>query len=489
MIKKEHKKIIKPKVIWEPQEGAQKRYMSCPIFEVLMEGNRGGGKTDALLMTYAQYVGRGYGQAWRGIIFRETFPNLKDIIAKSLKWFSQIFPDAKYNKSNHSWQFKTGETLYFAFARTSQDYWNYHGHEYPFVGWEELTNWPSSDLYTSMMSVCRSSHKEVPRLYRSTCNPFGKGHTWVKRRFIDKALPEEVISEGIVSSITGETLYRDRCYIHSELIQNKIFLDADPEYILNLEQLDDPNKKEAWLKGSWDIVAGGMFDDIWERNLHVIKPFKIPSSWYVDRSFDWGSSKPFSVGYWAMSDGTPVEIEGKQRTFSRGTLIRIAEWYGCEKDKINTGLKMTATDVGKGMRVREEALMRIYDIDRINAGPADSSIFDQDHNAESIDQKVKEGYETRRDLFVRANKSPGSRVKGWELVRNMMKESKEFPMEHKGLFVFNTCKNFISTVPILSRDEKNIDDVDTDLEDHIADEMRYRCLHKPTIRTVRNFVL
>jgi hypothetical protein len=485
------KRIKKPnaKIIWAPHAGSQERFLSCPIFEVLIEGTRGGGKTDVLLMAFAQYVGRGYGEGWRGIIFRETFPNLKDVIAKSKRWFKQIFPDAKYNETSHCWQFKTGDTLYFAFARTPQDYWNYHGHEYPFVGWEELTNWPCSDLYTSMMTVCRSSYKDIPRMYRTTCNPFGKGHTWVKRRFIDKAGPEEIIEEEMINEITKEKVYRERCYIHSSIEENKTFLEADPEYILNLQMLDDPNKKEAWLRGNWDIVSGGMFDDHWDRNIHILKPFKIPKSWYVDRSFDWGSSRPFSMAWWAMSDGTPVIVDNQQRTYPRGTLIRIAEWYGCEKDKDNKGLKMTASDVGKGIKIREDIVKRRYEIDRISAGPADSSIYDTDHNAESIAQKIQEGYGTTQDLFCKANKAPGTRKKRWEIMRTMLKESKEFPMEKPGLFVFDTCKSFIRTVPILSRDEKDPDDIDTDAEDHIADETGYRVLHKPTIRTVRNFVL
>jgi hypothetical protein len=444
-------------------------------------------------MSFAQYVGKGYGAGWRGIIFRETFPNLKDVIAKSKKWFKQIFPDAKYNESSHYWEFKGGERLYFAFARTPQDYWNYHGHEYPFVGWEELTNWPSSELYISMMSVCRSSYKEMPRLYRATCNPFGKGHTWVKMRFIDKAKPEEIIAEEMFNDITQKTVYRERCYVHSELSENKTFIQNDPDYILNLQMLDDPNKKEAWLHGNWDIVSGGMFDDLWDRNIHIVRPFKIPKSWYVDRSFDWGSSKPFSMAWWAMSDGSTVniEIDGEtyQRTYPRGTLFRIAEWYGCEEDKINKGLKMTASDVGKGIRAREEVVKRRYDIDRIHAGPADRSIFDTDHNAESVFYKIQEGFDQYEEIFVESNKAPGTRAKRWEIMRTMFKAGTEFPMEEAGLFVFDTCKSFIRTVPILSRDEKKVDDIDTDAEDHIADETGYRVLHKPDICTVTNFVL
>ena len=48
-----------------------------------------------------------------------------------------------------------------------------------------------------------------------------------------------------------------------------------------------------------------------------------------------------------------------------------------------------------------------------------------------------------------------------------------YPRENPGLFVFDTCTAFIETLPVLPRDEKDMDDVDTDAEDHVADEVRY----------------
>lgn len=133
----------------------------------------GGGKTDVLLMDFAKNVGRGWGASWKGVLFRENFPDLQDVISKSLKWFSQIFPDARYNRSNHMWQFATGEQLFFRHARVPDDYWNFHGHEYPWIGWEELTNWATPDLYLMMMSCNRTSDPRVTKRIISTCNPWG----------------------------------------------------------------------------------------------------------------------------------------------------------------------------------------------------------------------------------------------------------------------------------------------------------------------------
>src|SRR5688572_8841246 len=137
-------------VAWAPQPGSQELFMSCPLPEVLLHGTRGGGKTDALLMDFAQDVGCGYGAAWRGILFRETYPQLADVVAKSERWFRVIFPGAVFNRQRMAWEWRSGEVLFFRHMKRPEDYWNYHGHEYPWIGWEELTNWADDRCYKSM---------------------------------------------------------------------------------------------------------------------------------------------------------------------------------------------------------------------------------------------------------------------------------------------------------------------------------------------------
>ena len=133
------------KVIWMPQPGSQVAFLTCPYWEVLYEGTRGPGKTDALIIDFLQGVGKGHGPAYRGILFRESFPQLSDVISRTKKYYTQIFPDAKYLGSNgvNKWVFPDGEELLFRHMKRADDYWNYHGHEYPWIGWEELTNWPT----------------------------------------------------------------------------------------------------------------------------------------------------------------------------------------------------------------------------------------------------------------------------------------------------------------------------------------------------------
>jgi hypothetical protein len=431
----------------------------CPFFEALYEGTRGPGKTDALIMDFAQHVGQGYGADWRGVIFRLTFPQLSDVIAKTKKWFYQIFPGVRFNAGDHKWIWPTGEELLLRYMSRPEDYVHFHGHEIPFIGWEELTNWPSPECYETMMSCCRSSNPDVPRKYRATCNPYGVGHAWVKARFIDPAPAGRKIIDA-----QG----RVRVRIHGNIRENRILMRADPNYVKNLEAISDPNKRKAWLEGSWDIVAGGIISDVWQESVHVIRPFPIPRHWRIDRSFDWGSSKPFSVGWWAEADGSEITLpDGKRRWWPRGTLFHIAEWYGWNGNP-NEGCRMIASEIARGILDRERAMGLAG---RVQPGPADSSIFDVQEGDSIADKMARAGVR-----WDRADKGPGSRVNGAEMIRSRLKASLQRPMEEPGLFIFETCRHFIRTVPVLPRDPKKPDDADTAAEDHCYDSARYRAI-------------
>lgn len=460
-------------VCWSPLPGSQQTFLSCPIFEVLFEGTRGPGKTDSLLMDFAQHVGTGLGAEWRGILFRRTYVELKDVIAKTLKWFKLMFPKAEYNKTEKTWTFPDGETLILSYMKTVDDYWNYHGHAYPWIGWEELTNWPDDGPYRKMMSCSRSTNPRVPLKYRATCNPYGIGHNWVKRRFRLPSHRGVVIRDAVDLEGIAEP---PRVAIHGALKENTLLLEANPDYVDKLRAAArNAAELAAWLHGSWDIVAGGMFDDVWDGKQHVVEPFPIPSSWRLDRSLDWGSSKPFSVGWWAESDGSDVLLpSGRVRKTVRGDLFRFAEWYGCDKREPNTGLRLLSTEVADGIKAREAAFLENKQIvGRIKPGPADSAIWTSEDGPSIASNMASKGV-----LWEPADKSPGSRKNGWEMMRERFKHSLqptgEGVREKPGLFVFRTCTSFIELMPVLPRDDKDLDDVDTEAEDHIADEVRYR---------------
>lgn len=473
-----------PELGWAPLRGSQTAFMQCPVFEVLYEGTRGPGKTDALLMDFAQDVGVGWGAEWRGILFRQTYPQLVDVISKSKKWFKRIFPEARFNEASTTWTWPSGEQLLLRHMKREDDYWNYHGHAYPWIGWEELTGWASDGCYKRMMSCSRSTVEGMPRRYRSTTNPYGVGHNWVKLRFRLGGNRRSVLITDSRDPETGE-LEPPRIAIHGHLDENTLLLRAEPDYKQKLvAAARNKSELQAWLHGSWDIVAGGMLDDVWDPAHHVLPNVpltRIPQGWRLNRSLDWGSAKPFSVGWWAESNGEPFAWEGRLIGTVRGDIIRVAEWYGWN-GRPNEGGRMLAVDVAEGILDREED----WGLEgRVKKGVADTNIFDDNNGVSVARDMAKKGVS-----WDPADKGPGSRKQGWEQLRKLLKNgippADGEPREEPGLFVMSRCEQWLRTVPVLPRDDKDLDDVDTDAEDHAGDETRYRIRHRPKVAKARS---
>lgn len=483
------------KVIWEPLPGSQTLAMINPAQILLFHGTRGPGKTDSQLMRFRRHVGQGFGRQWRGVIFDREYKNLDDLVSKSQRWFPEFKDGCKFlaSKSDYKWVWPTGEELLFRALKKDADYWSYHGQEFPFIGWNELTKFPSDSLFELMMSCNRSSHLpnpndpndpgEIPLLIFATCNPSGAGHNWVKRRFINASPPGAIVKTYVnvfnPRTQKKEDVLKTQSHLFGSYRENKYLA---PEYIAILESVEDENKRKAWLEGSWDVVAGGMFDDVWTPKVHIVEPFKIPPNWKINRSFDYGKTKPFSVGWWAESLGGDVLLsDGKLMRTVKGDLFRIGEWYGCEKGKSNKGLNLLATEIAAGIIERELA-MGIHE--RVEPGPADNAIWNvDDGNSIAVSMSRPtfiDGVGQRGVVWTRSDKSAGSRKAGWEKIKRYLKNAFPKPQglrTEAGLFVFNTCKDFIDLFPVLPRDEDDLDDVDTDSEDHIGDEVRYRVLN------------
>lgn len=469
-------------VTWFPQPGSQEAFLRCPIYEALLAGNRGGGKTDTLLMDFAQEVGKGYGREWRGILFRRTYPELDDVVNKSQKWFQEIWPQdgpnpATFNVQKMTWTWKTGEVLMFRHMSKESDYYAYHGHAYPWIGWEELTTWPDNGCYVRMFSCCRSAHPAVAKRARcrATTNPYGVGHAWVKKRFRLPIVNDKIIGPVIRDSVNqAGDIEPPRVAIRSSLAENKILLIADPTYIQKLKaSARNEAELKAWIDGDWDITCGGMFDDIWDSKIHVIPdiPFAVlkKSGWLLNRAYDHGQSRPFAVGWWAESNGNPIEYNGVRYGEIKGDLILFEEWYGWTGED-NEGLNLPSSLIAEGILERERDMgLR----GRIKRGPADPNIFSRQDGKTSPASEMK----SKRVYWDSTANVKGTRVQGWERIRQFMLGAiadKEGFREAPGVFVCERCTENRRTVPCLPRDDNNLDDVNTKVEDHCGDMWRYR---------------
>jgi hypothetical protein len=430
--------------------------------EILYGGACGGGKSHLLRVAAIAWCFDIPGL--QVYLFRRIFPDLiKNHMEGPTSFPALLLPwvgskHVKINYSDNDIQFWNGSKIFLCHCQYEKDVEKYQGPEIHVLMIDELTHFLGS-MYRYLRGRVRLGGLKIPEKYKpmfprilSASNPGSIGHNWVKAAFIDPVKPLEMWTTG-----KGEGGMM-RQFIPARLEDNPTLTEADPKYSERLEAYGDPALVRAMLSGDWDIVAGGAFDDIWNPDIHVIPYFEPPQSWYVDRSFDWGSSHPFSVGWWAESDGTQAP-NGKH--YPRGTLFRIAEYYGWNGQP-NEGNHMNAAEIGRKV-VEIEKGFKFH----VKPGPADTQIFDSDVSFAADMERVG-------CRWTRADKSPLSRKTGFEKMRAALKASTAKPLEEPGLFIMDTCRQFIRTVPVLPRSKTDPDDVEKDSEDHVYDEARYR---------------
>ena len=475
-------RIIRPpgyERLWSPQyradgsPGPQVALVTCPIPEILFGGARGGGKTDGALGCWLIHANR-YGEHAKGIFFRRRFKQLEEVQARCMSLFPKV--GARFEKSTATWHFPNGATLKLRHLWDDQAAESFQGHQYTFMVFEEATNWPFPDPIDKVKSGALRSPHGVPVKVIYTANPGGAGHNWCKERFSIGEFPGGYVTTYDPESGTA------RVFIPSRLEDNPALMLNDPSYERRLLASGNSALVKAWRFGDWNIVAGGFFDDIFDHDKHLIKPFPLPRTWTYRRSFDWGSAKPSSLDIWAVSDGTPVK-EMKGFVFPRGSLIRVAEGYTVAHDRYgrmipNVGLRLTNRALGQG--IAEYSKGKAF-----SGCVADPSIFSE-LGRESIYVDIQKGAKSAGHNLI-FNKADNDRAQGWQRMRDMLEAAAEDYPEKPGLWSFETCKHFARTIPVMQRDEKKPDDLDTEQEDHIADSTRYACM--TGVRKMRQAVL
>ena len=464
-------------VLWAPFSGSQEVFLAAPEVEVCYGSGRGVGKTNALFMSFGQHCGKGWGAAWRGVIFRRTLGALDELVRQSQELLPKAFPGIEWHVIRKEWRWPTGETLRFAQFEGPAEYAKWHGQSFPFIGWDELTTWPTDECLNLMYGCLRSVVPNMPRMVRCTTNPSGVGHNWVKLRYgLPLAgFPHQIIGPAILDAKdTKGMIQPSRRYIGGRIEENLLLMQADPDYVSRLSSTAVSDAQyQAYRFGSWDITSGGLLDGIWpELRPHcIVKPFRLPPTWRASYAYDHGSSKPFSFGVYGESDGTDLLFnDGTSMSTRPGDLFRMHEWYGWS-GVANKGLPhMPVDEIARGM---VERLKRWGLSKRCRLGVADNSIFDEINGYCTNDVFLRYGIH-----FEAAAKGPHSRVEGW--TQFVMRLKATIPdetgyRENPGFYIVGeNCPQFLRTVVTLPRDENNPDDVDTESEDHVGDEIRYR---------------
>lgn len=441
-------------IVWKPQK-RQAEFMSRPEYEALYGGAAGGGKSEALVAEALRQV---HIPHYRAIIFRKTYPQLRELILKSFRIYRPAYPKAEYNSAEHCWIFPSGARIYFGSMPNKDSYVNYQGLSFAFIGFDELTHFTEEE-YLYLIGRNRADGEGLRIYIRSTANPGGRGHAWVKARFITSSKPGTPMEYKVeIENSAGEavSVKRTRIFIPSSVWDNKILLKNDPNYLANLAMQTEA-KRNALLYGDWDSFEGQVFSE-WRNNpnpkrlkTHVIDPFEIPKHWKRYRSFDFGYARPFAVQWWAQD--------------TDGVLYLYRQYYGCT-DSPNTGIRMEPAKIAKKIREIEET----FEKGNYIRGVADPSIWDESRGPDGTVAYMME----REGIYF--DRGDNKRIPGKMQVHYRMAfDENGRPM----MYVFNTCRHFIRTIPSLVYSNINVEDIDTDMEDHDYDAMRYMFMQNP----------
>ncbi len=409
-------------------------FVNASADEVLFGGAAGGGKSYGQLADALLYALKYPGS--RQLLLRRTYPELeKSLIRQAQEMFPRnLFA---YNKSARSGRFAGGSILDFGALGEESDVYKYQSAEYDVIRFDELTHF-TEQMYVYLISRLRGAN-DFPKSVRSTTNPGGVGHGWVKSRFVDIGEPEKVYSFTAGSRVFLPAKVQDNCFL----------LKKDPDYVRRLENLSDKDRR-ALLYGDWDIFEGQYFSD-WDRTKHVISPFAIPKEWRRYFVMDYGLD--MLAAYLVAVD------EG-------GCAYVYRELYE-GKDNGGEGHIVSAA----AQRIKE--MCRGEDIYCYLAPP-------------DLWSRLKDSGKSIAALFaeygIHLTRAANGRVSGWfQLKEWLCPVLCEDGQKRPKLRVFSNCVNLIRTLPALQADDKNPDDVATHPHEltHAPDALRYFVASQP----------
>ncbi len=410
----------------------QNSFINSTAFETLFGGAAGGGKSYGQLIDALKYSLE-YPKS-KQIIFRRTFPDLEKSLIRVSR---EIYPTtiAVYNDSKHIWRFKNGSIIDFGYIASESDVYQYQSAEYDVIRFDELTHF-TEFMYTYMISRCRGANT-FPKRIKSSTNPGGVGHNWVKERFINIG-PPNVVHE---CQLTADSEKKStRIFIPSLIADNKFLLESDPDYVARLDNL--PEKERKALKyGNWDIFDGQFFAEF-DRTVHVVEPFEIPKHWYIYFTMDYGLD--MLAGYWIA-----VDTQGNAYVFREVYMPNL--------------IVSKARDLIKSM-TNEQIYAYLAPPDLWN--------------------RHKETGKSTADIFAEGDiilyKTNNDRKQGWLQMKEWLKTSTdEQGQQTSRLKIFNTCKNLIRCIPELQHDSKRIGDVANEPHEitHGPDAIRGFCVY------------
>lgn len=446
-------------MLWEPNRGPQEEFFRRPEFEVMYGGARGGGKTDALVVDHVRFI---HNPEYRGLLLRKTFPELREVVDRCHKYYKPYIatPDggriySQYNSQEHVWTFSTGAKVELGSMHTEESKYKYIGRQFVRIGFDQLEQFSESQ-YDFMMGQSRTPVPELAGFtgVRSTANPGGPGHGWVKGRFIADKLPYKTYSK-TYKLPDGREIVLDSVFIPAKVYDNPAISINNPAYIAQLMSLE-PTLRKAWLDGDWDVFAGQFFTEF-SSMVHGVKPFEVPKEWDLFGGLDYGEANPTSFGLYTVDPGND-------------DLYRIGEYYspgvGPDHDR---EIQKTIHDC---KWTYDAKLKRGRDVRRVYADP--SMWITRKHDT----GRIKSAALAMNHPLV---KGTNDRINGWRAVKRLIhwdqSDKGEWLTKPKFFFFNDHCPDFERTIPTVihakEKGDPKAEDARKGGEDHCADEWRY----------------
>ena len=437
-------------VIFKPNDGPQTAFLSANEQEVLYGGAAGGGKSYAMLADPVRYLNNEHAKM---LLVRKSTEELRELVSVSKVLYPKAIPGIKFLERDKTWVAPSGATLWMSYLDADDDVTRYQGQAYNWIGFDELTQWASPFAWNYMRSRLRTTKASGLKLYqRATTNPGGAGHGWVKKAFIDPSKPGkafwaidpetgEILKWPDNHARAGEPLFQRR-FIPATLYDNP-YLAEDGMYEANLMSLPEHQRKQL-LEGNWDVAEGAAFSEF-NRKLHTIEPFDIPSSWPRFRAADYGYSSYSGIVWFAIAPS--------------GQLIVYRELYVS---------KVLAEDLA------DQVLEAEYG-EKIRYGVLDSSLW---HKRGDTGPSIAERMILKGCRWRPADRSRGSRIAGKNEIHRRLQVD-EYTGEPR-MVIFQNCRNLISQLPSIPLSKTNPEDVDTHSEDHLYDALRYGVMTRPS---------
>lgn len=411
----------------------QQEFFLADSRHIAYGGARGGGKSWALrrkmVLRRLMYPGS------KGLLLRRTYPELlaNHVIPLQVELGSKKKRGwlAKYNSQEHTFTFVNGSILFLGYCDSESDVLRYQGQEFDDIGLEEATHF--TEFQVNFLRTClRTVRTDLePRMYY-TANPGGVGHLWFKRLFIDRQYGPDERPE-------------DYSFIPARVWDNQILMDADPNYVRELEKLPE-DLRRAYLDGDWDVFAGQYFKQF-RRDIHVVKHQPLPGWHKKYRSLDYGLDK--TACYW-----WDVDNEGK---------------CICYRELYDSGLTLS--------QAAQKILEMTPPDEKIEYTVASPDLWNrrQETGVAGFEIMAQAGL---NDLIPADDK----RIPGWRVLTEYLEPFVDPNTGQKTarLLIFDTCSNLIRTLPSLVHDERNPEDVSDKCEDHAAESVRYFVMSRPS---------